>query len=244
MTLSSGTISKMNLSGAGDINVSTTGLTQFSATTTGDGGSVTLNNNSTSNIGALEVVGITALNGDAVISNYGALTTTGAIKADGAVSLTAHSPITIGTGGISAGGNVALTANTASAQSNITLNGVVQSSAAVNVSAYNNIVQNSLVSGATGVSASSTGGSITFGPNGYSMGSPLSYTDVHGAVSVPLLPAGSQANTVFDPNTVLDLLVATSNSGTGTGSVFTDNPFAPDNRKKSDLVMEGQVCTP
>lgn len=241
MSLSSSTIKAMNLSAAGNITVNTSGLTKFSATTTGVGGSVSLSNNSTSNIGALEIVGITALSGDVVVSNYGALTTSGAVKADGTVSLTAHSPITIGTGGISAGGNVTLAANTVSTNnSNITLNGAVQSAAAVNVSAYNNITQNSLVSGATGVSAGSTNGVITFGPNGYSTGSPLHYTDIHGAVTVPTAP-GTTLIPVFDPNTVLDLLVVASND---TGTVFTDNPFAPENRRKGDLVMEGQQCTP
>ena len=158
----------------------------------------------------------------------------------GLVTLTAHSPITIGTGGITASGDVTLSATTNSTLSNILLNGnVISNGNTVSFSAYNNITQNSFVSGTTGVSATSTGGVITFGANGYSAGSPRSYTDVHGAVVVPLVPASSLVQP-FDPNTVLDLLVASSDLG----GTFSDNPFAPDNRKKDGLVTEGQLCTP
>lgn len=238
MTLASSTIKSMNLSAAGAITVNTNGLTQFSAVTTGSNSSVSLTNS-----GALTVGTIVVADGNVTVDNTGALTTVGPVKAagSGVVNLTAHSPITIGAGGISTTGAVTLAANTVGTNSNILLNGsIVSSGSSVNVSAYNSITQNSLVSGATGVSASSTAGSITFGPNGYSIGSPLHYMDVHGAVTVPTAP-GTSLTQVFDPSTVLDLLVVASND---TGTVFTDNPFAPENRKKGDLVMEGQLCTP
>lgn len=232
----------MVLNSAGNITANTTGLAQFAATSTGTGARGTGSVNLT-NTGALNISGITVANGDITVDNTGALTTTGAISAagSGAVSLTAHSPLTIGAGGISASGAINLTASTPSTLSNMVLNGAVQSSASsVNLTAYNNMAQNGFVGGAQGVSANSSNGLISFGFNGYSAGTTLVYTDVTGAVRVPLIPASALVGNLFDPATVLDLLVASG----GVGGVYTDNPFAPGNRSPDALLVEGQQCTP
>jgi filamentous hemagglutinin family protein len=227
----------MVLSSAGNITANTTGLAQFAATSTGTG-SVNL-----TNTGALNIAGITVADGDIRVDNTGALTTTGALRAAGSgmVSLTAHSPLTIGAGGINASGSISLTAATPSTLSNMVLNGTVQSSASsVSLTAYNNIAQNGFVSGAQGVSANSSNGLISFGFNGYSSGAPLAYADVSGAVRVPLIPASALVGNLFNPATVLDLLVARSD----VGAMYTDNPFAPGRRSPDALLVEGQQCTP
>lgn len=227
----------MALSSAGNITANTTGLAQFAATSVGTG-SVHL-----VNTGALTIAGISVANGDISVDNTGALTTTGALLAAGSgmVSLTAHSPLTVGAGGINASGSISLTAATPSTLSNLVLNGTVQSSAStVTLAAYNNIAQNGYVSAAQGVSATSSNGLISFGFNGYSGGDPLAYTDVTGTVRVPLIPASALVGTMFNPATVLDLLVA----GSSGGVTYTDNPFAPGRRSPDALLVEGQQCTP
>jgi hypothetical protein len=216
---------------------SSNAITSFSAVNTGSGAI------SLTNVGALSIGAITTASGNITVDNTGALTTVGAVKAGGTgtVSLTAHSPITIGTGGISAGGNITLTATTASAASNITLNGNIQSSGGgVTMSAYNGLTQNSYVYGAQGVSASTTTGAITFGPNGYSGGSPLSYTDVGGKVSAPLTPASAAIGLGGGVTDFLDQFLAALDEQ----ATFSDDPFDPRNRDQDALVVEGQICTP
>jgi hypothetical protein len=232
----------MVLSSVGNITVNTSGLSQFSATSSGTGGrgsgSVSL-----THTGALTLGAITVANGDIAVDNTGALTTTAAIRAGGTgmVSMAAHSPITVGAGGISASGGITLSASTNSVLSNMVLNGSVQSTASsVNLVAFNNISQNAYVGGAQGVTASSGNGLISFGFNGYSAGAPLAYTDVNGAVRVPLVPASALVATLFDPASMLDLLLA----GNQAGAAYSDNPFAPGQRSPNALVVEGQLCTP
>jgi len=208
----------------------------YSGTNTGSGGI------SLTNIGVLSIGSITTNSGNITVDNTGALTTFGLVKAGGSgtVSLTAHSPITIGTGGVTAGGNVTLTATTPNAASNITLNGNIQSSGGVTMSAYNSLTQNSYVYGAQGVSANTTTGAITFGPNGYSAGSPLTYADVNGAVSAPLVPASSLAGLGGSVTDFLDQFLAALDEQ----ATFSDDPFDPRNREQDTLVVEGQICTP
>ncbi len=233
-------LKSMTLSAGGNISATTSGLAQFSAASTGAAGSGSVNLTHT---GALTIGSISVANGNVTVDNTGALTTTGAIQAGGSgvVSLTAHSPITIGAGGISATGAIALDATTVSPLSTIVLNGLVQSTgSSVSLSAYSGIAQNGFVSGAQGVTATSSAGLITFGFNGYSGGSPLTYVDRNGAVFVPQVPASVLVASLLSPTSILDVL----GSGGELGPIYTDNPFAPVNRSKDALVVEGNLCTP
>ena len=108
------------------------------------------------------------------------------------------------------------------------------------MSAYNSFTQNSYVYGAQGVSANTTTGAITFGPNGYSAGSPLSYADVNGAVSAPLVPASSLSGLGGSVADFLDQFLAALDEQ----ATFSDDPFDPRNREQDSLVVEGQICTP
>jgi len=68
-------------------------------------------------------------NGDITLNNYGTVTTNAAAVSSsyGTVNITAHSPITIGSGGVSAYGNVALTASSTT-DGNLAIDGNVNSS--------------------------------------------------------------------------------------------------------------------
>jgi hypothetical protein len=80
--------------------------------------------------------------GDIDIDNTGGITTTALIKAtSGHVHLTAHSPITIGSGGIEADTGVSLAAPTSGSSSTIAINGAVSTAGGgVGVQAGNDIV--------------------------------------------------------------------------------------------------------
>ncbi len=114
------TNSTINITQAtGDINLTNTGIASFS--------------------------GLSALIGNIIVNNTGA-TTIGPVNASLAVTLAAHSPLTIG-GSVTAGGNITLTAGaTAGGVADIlTLNGLVNSTAgSISLSAGNGIAQNVL----------------------------------------------------------------------------------------------------
>jgi hypothetical protein len=78
----------------------------------------------------------------------------------GRISLIAHSPITIGSGGVQAAAGVSLAANTADSTSTISINGALNGgTGAVNLGAYSNITQNATLSGSA-IAMSSTSGNI------------------------------------------------------------------------------------
>jgi hypothetical protein len=224
-----------NLSAVAGITATGLNLTSFSAAVTGSG-NINFSNTGTLNLGALS-----AANGNITVDNTGGITTTGAVKApNGSVSITAHSPITIGTAGVTAGSTITLSAPTTGPTSNITLNGVIQSTGgSISMSAANNLVQNSGVIAAGGITASATG-TMSFGPNGYSSGSPLNYSDASGSISPPLVPLSSQITSGGSVSDFLDQFLAALD-GLNT---FSDDPFDPRNRRTAGLVVEGQICTP
>jgi filamentous hemagglutinin family protein len=231
--------STLNTSSATGTNLTNTtnSVAAFSATVSGAG------NVAFTNVGALDVTGVTVPNGTVAFDNTGAFTNSGAINAPAnSVTITAHSPITVG-GAINAGGNITLAANTVNTNSTITLNGNLNSTGgAVNMSAYSSIYQNSYVYGALGVSAFAQTGSITFGPLGYSGGSPLSYTDIFGSVTVPLVSSALIASLSNNFTTVfLDQFQLALDSQ----SAIAD-PTDPEKKNRDGLIVEGegQICTP
>lgn len=107
------------------------------------------------------------------------------------------------------------------------------------MSAANNLVQNSGVIAKLGITASATG-KMSFGPNGYSSGSPLNYSDASGSIKPPLVPLSSQITSGGSVSDFLDQFLAALD-GLNT---FSDDPFDPRNRRTAGLVVEGQICTP
>jgi filamentous hemagglutinin family protein len=228
-------VAQLTATAANGIDITNSSISAFQATNTGSG------NINFTNSAAVTISGLSAANGNITVDNTGGITTTGAVKApNGSVSITAHSPITIGTGGVTAGSTITLSAPTAGVTSNITLNGTIQSTGgSISMSAANNLVQNSGVIAAGGITASATG-TMSFGPNGYSSGSPLNYSDASGSISPPLVPLSALVTSGGSVSDFLDqFLAALDNQNT-----FTDDPFDPRNRRIAGLVVEGQLCTP
>jgi hypothetical protein len=226
---------KATNTGNGNIAFSSTYASSFEASNAGTG------NIDFTNSAAVTISGLSAANGNITVDNTGGITTTGAVKApNGSVSITAHSPITIGTAGVTAGSTITLSAPTSGPTSNITLNGMIQSTGgSINMSAANNLVQNSGVIAAGGITASATG-TMSFGPNGYSSGSPLNYSDATGSINPPLVPLSALVTSGGSVSDFLDaFLEALDNQ-----NAFSDDPFDPRNRRTAGLVVEGQLCTP
>lgn len=150
------------------------------------------------NTGALTVLGIHNVGGGIVMNNTGGITTTGAVTAPSAVgiSLTANSPLTIGTDGVSSGGNVVLTATNLTSAGDVTLNGPINSTeGTVVLNAANNMTQNAVVYGAKGVTAK-VGGTLTLTAAAKAGATPVSYT-VGGSAATP--PPSTETPVVVDP---------------------------------------------
>ncbi len=165
-------------------------IATLSAANTGSG-DITI-----ANTGAINLAGITNTGGSITVVNTGAVSTSGPISAlsvsitpPPSVSLTANSPLTIGSAGVTASGDITLTATNLTSPGNLVLDGPVRSDTKVAIVAANNLLQNSAVFGAKGVTASA-GGAITLGPLASTDGSPVAYR-VAGALVTPpvaLLP--------------------------------------------------------
>lgn len=220
---------------ANGITISNASVSAFQATNTGTGDINFTNSHE------VTISSISAANGNITVDNTGGVTTTGAVKApNGSVTITAHSPITIGTGGIAAGGAIALNATTPGSTSNITVNGTLQSTGgSISMAAANNLVQNAGVIAAGGITATA-GGAMSFGPNGYSSGSPLNYSDASGTLSPPLVPLSALVTSGGSVSDFLDQFLAALDNQ----KKFSDDPFDPRNRRTAGLVVEGQLCTP
>jgi hypothetical protein len=112
------------------------------------------------NTGLVNVTGSSA--GRLHLESFGGITTAATqLSAGTQLTLNAHSPITIGSGGVQGGTGVSLQANTVDAgNSSIFIQGPVSApSGAVLVSAYNNVMQSANISG-TNVEVGATQGSI------------------------------------------------------------------------------------
>lgn len=145
------------------------------------------------NVGALGTLDINNAGGNVVVSNIGGITTK-TVKSSGRTSITANSPLTVGSGGVSAGGNIVLTATNLTSSGDMTLNGLVYSSGgSVELNAANNLTQNSIVYGAAGVTAV-VGGTMTLGPGAASGAMPVTYKVAGVLVTPPPLasnPSGA-----------------------------------------------------
>jgi filamentous hemagglutinin family protein len=141
------------------------------------------------NTGALNLTQATTANGGITVTNTGGIVTQNTVSATGGqISITANSPLTVGSGGVSATGNVTLVASNVTSTGNMTLNGNVSSSGgSVSISAANDLTQNGSVSGATGISATA-GNAIVFGGSASSTGAPQSYLANGTPVAAPAAP--------------------------------------------------------
>lgn len=221
------------------LNDSNNAVSQFSATISGAG------NLSFVNKKVMSVVGITVANGNMALDNTGALTVdkttdTSTIKVNGgSLKLEAHSPININ-GNLLASGDITLAALTANADSNITVNGNLTSTAGgITAQAHNNYIQNSKLFAALGINISA-GGTIALGKDAFSTGNPLNYT-ANGVAYTP--PWVAAAQTGGPTSFVADFLNQFQTALDA--QVFTaDDPLGKKQAKNEGVVVEGNICTP
>ncbi|MCX7246219.1 MAG: hypothetical protein NTX31_00845, partial [Burkholderiales bacterium] len=222
-------------------------IQSFKASSTGVG------DISLTNVGVLDVQGINTAAGNITIFNTGGISTSGKVVAvggkavanDGKVSLTANSPLTIGSEGVSATGDIDLIATNLTSAGNLTLNGdLVSSAGAVALSAANNFAQNSKVSAAQGISVSA-GGTLTLGPTATSFGNPLSYSSQGSPVAAP---PGSQTTSGSAPaDYVAAFLTQFEKAVVSQETLSVELPGATDKDKDKDkekktTTAEGEIC--
>lgn len=152
----------------------------------GSGNIVLVNNLATADTSVVRLLGITNANGNVTVDNTGAMATVGPIVVSaGTLSLSTHSPLTIGSGGVNVSGNILLSAgNSNSALDNLVINGVVASSGGnINLFAGNNISVNGNISTSAPGTALFTviNGVIAYAPG-------VSITDANG-VNIPVAAA-------------------------------------------------------
>ena len=216
------------------LNHSGNRIGSFNATSTGVG------DIGLTNVGVIDVQGIHTAAGNVTLYNTGGISTSGAVVANGGkVSMTANSPLTIGTDGVTATGDITLVATNLTSAGNLTLNGDLTSSAgAVALSAANNLAQNSKVSAARGISVSA-GGTLTLGPNATSFGNPMSYTSQGAPVAAP---PGSQTLSGSAPSDfVAAFLTQFESAVVSQETVIVELPGVSDKDKKT-TTAEGEIC--
>jgi len=221
-------------SGATVLNDPGNRISSFRATTSGAG------NVELTNVGALDVQGISTANGDITLVNTGGISTSGTVLAgNGAVTMTSNSPLTVGVAGIAATNDITLTATNLTSAGNMTLDGPLNSSAGgIALTAANNFVQNSTLTAALGVNVSA-GGTMTFGPAASSKGNPVNYR-TNGVPTVPpwiatVLGAATNGFIASFASQFQDALVSQAfDSG---------DPLGQRKRDKDSIVVEGQLCS-
>ncbi len=209
----------------------------FKAASTGSG------NIELTNVGVIDVQGINTAAGNITLYNTGGISTSGPVVAHGGkVSMTANSPLTIGSAGVLASGDIDLVATDLTSAGNLTLNGdLVSSAGAIGLRAANNFVQNSKVSAALGLVVSA-GGSVTLGPSAISFGNPVSYPAQGTSVAAPpgslTTTSGSAPTdyvvafvTQFEKAVVAPLLVSVDTLG-----------LIDKDKDKKGTTVEGDIC--
>jgi hypothetical protein len=207
---------------------------QFSATVSGAGNVVFTNTS------VLDVTGITVAKGDVTLDNTGAFSNAGDINTpQGAVTITAHSPLTVG-GAVLASGNIQLAALTPGSGSNITLNGNLNSTAGgITAQAANNLAQNSVLTAAQGINVTA-GGTITFGPRAFSVGNPVNYT----ANGVALTPPWVVAALTGGPTAFVTNFLNQFQTALNAQIYAADDPLGKKLSSNEGVVVEGNICTP
>ena len=142
---------------------------------------------------------LNASNGNLTVNNTGGITTTLPISASGTISLTAHSPITIGSGGLAAGQGVRISAVTPDAASVINVNGSISAaSGAISIDAYGSISigHGALISGSS-ITVNSQAGTVTSNAANFSGSTP----NINGNQNLPsTTPVADTSTVVSDLN--------------------------------------------
>jgi hypothetical protein len=202
---------------------------------------------SVQNTGVLNVAGLTNTAGGIKLVNTGAITTTGAVRAAvGNISITANSPLSVGSSGVTADvGSVSLSAN--NSDGNMTLDGPITAGTAVLLDAGATLTQNSAVVGPTGITANAGVGPMVFGPSATTNGAPINYMVNNVAVPAPpkdlFKQTQAQAEAVDTLVTFLDLFEAAVEEQVAEESLGTNSDDTKKKKKAEDtIVTEGEVC--
>jgi len=175
-SISGGSLFAKAGNGIGHHNALKTEVSNLTAKNTGGS-----NNIEITNTGALNVTEgiLNSGSGDIILDNTGAVDTgANAIKAaGGSVTITAHSPLTVGSGGVTAERDVTLEASQSESEDKLTVNGPVKSNSGdVNLKAADEIEQNSSVDAPSGNVNRTVNGSTTTDGNDSSSTSTSSTT--------------------------------------------------------------------
>ncbi|PKN71754.1 MAG: hypothetical protein CVU54_00115 [Deltaproteobacteria bacterium HGW-Deltaproteobacteria-12] len=179
----------------------------------------TANNIEISNTGVLAIGGFSnGGTGDVIISNIGAITTGTATVTSlgGSVSITAHSPLTIGSGGVAASGDIALEAAPSGGSDGLTINGSIAS--------------------ANGSIALAAGSSIVLGP-GANLSAPNGTIILTDQLNAPVAPAANSTvtgNMNAANNTFVALESATETIATVTTISDEDKREEEERKKKKE----------
>lgn len=197
----------------------------------------------------LTIVGLAVGSGDITINNTGGVSTSGAVTAsNGAVTMTANSPLTVGSGGINAYGNITLTATNLTSSGDMVISGdLMTNNGALYLSAANNYAQYAVLRAAQGVTVSA-GGQLTFGVGAFSYGNPITYL----SNGLTVLPPWEGAALTGGPSSFvvsfLDQFQAVVDQQIvpvdGAAPPDPHDPLDPRKRDRRTLVVEGQVCVP
>ncbi len=202
---------------------------------------------SVQNTGVLNVAGLTNTAGGITLVNTGAITTTGAVSAAvGNISITANSPLTVGSSGVTADvGSVSLSAN--NSDGNMTLDGPITAGTAVLLDAGATLTQNSAVVGPTGVTANAGVGPMVFGPSATTTsGGPINYMVNNVAAPAPptelFTQTQAQSEAVDTLVTFLDLFEAAVEEQVAEKSLGTNSDDTKKKKAEDTIVTEGEVC--
>ena len=190
------------------------------------------------NTGVLNANSITTAAGDIKISNTGGVTANGVVAHGGSVTGTANSPLTVGIDGVEASGDITLVATNLTSSGNMTLDGPLTSTGgSIALDAANDFVQNSTLRAAKGI-AVAAGGTMTFGPEAFSFGNPVSYM-VNGSTYLAPWQAASLSGGAND--FVVSFLDKFAEA-IAMQSPTPDDPFDRRNRTRDTMVVEGEIC--
>ncbi|MDD5332155.1 MAG: YDG domain-containing protein [Rhodoferax sp.] len=232
--IASGLLSTQS-SGSTTLNDAGNRIGSFKAASTGSG------NIELTNVGVIDVQGIHTAAGNITLYNTGGISTSGPVVANGGkVSMTANSPLTIGSAGVSASGDIDLVATDLTSAGNLTLNGdLVSSAGAIGLRAANNFVQNSKVSAALGLVVSA-GGSVTLGPSATSFGNPVSYPAQGTSVVAP--PGSLSTASGSAPTDYVVAFVTQFEKAVVAPLLVSLDPLGSTDKDKKSTMLEGDIC--
>lgn len=221
---------------AGTVLNSTNRIAAFSAANGATGNIELTNTAAPLNIAAITQSGA----GDIIINNTGAIITgREPVSSGGSVSMTAHSPLTIGSGGVTAVGNITLVAAASDGIDNLTVNGPVASTSGGIVLKGGDKV----IMGADGSAKAPSGSVTTTDQSGTSTVGGTADENIAGELAAPVVKelASIEFSPVATPGLML-VSLSTAHQGDGAPSMDTC-VAAPNTPGCADVLPSLAACT-